>query len=463
MARGRAFGSHVAGAVALVVAVMLSILGAAPPPVDAAETVPNPIVEGPIQGGIKPNPWNASTFALSTGDYDYREDEYFFSGTATDLSSGNTRPYKSRMLVRLPKDGKKFNGTILVDWVNVTNGQDWEYNWWPTAYDYVMREGFGVVAVSAQRIGVEHLRQWDPKRYATLYHTNDDYSFDIYAQAMKALRDGKRNATSTLYPKAVDPALGYDVKYIVAGGVSQSASRLTSFINGGYNRGGLVDAYNIERGGGPFEDLSTFVFHLNEETGFAGTVGSPKPEDSDSYVFWEEAGTSHHPKEWWDYTWATMQRDLYAPGLPDPVNTACSVNRGTMGYSVRAMTHHTQRYLETGKVPPSAPRIARTEDGEDLERDEDGHVVGGLRHPFIEVPVATNTANFDNRDCVNWGRYAPWSDEKIRSRYASHSTYVAKVRRWAQHEVARGWLLPADRDEAIEQALAFTAPWESAE
>lgn len=444
---------------ALLLVVGLSIGAGAPTPAVANETVPNPIVEGPIQGGLKPNPWNASTFALTTDDYDYREDEYFFSGTATDLSTGSTRPYKSRMLVRLPKDGKEFNGTILVDWVNVTNGQDWEYNWWPTAYDYLMREGFGVVAVSAQRIGVEHLRQWDTKRYATLFHTHDDFSFDIYAQAIKALRDGDRNATSALYPKAVDPALSYDVKHIVAGGVSQSASRLTSFINRGYNRGGLIDAYNIERGGGPFTDLSTFIFHLNEETGFAGTVRGPKPPDSDSYVFWEEAGTSHHPKEWWDYTWATMQRDLYAPGLPDPVNAACSVNRGTMGYSVRAMLHHTQRYLTTGKLPPSAPRIERTEDG-GLVRDEDGHVVGGLRHPFIEVPVATNTANFSTRDCPNWGRYEPWTDEKITARYPTHGEYVDKVRRWANHEVSRGWLLRSDRDLAIEEAAAFTAPWD---
>ena len=58
---------------------------------------------------------------------------------------------------------------------------------------------------------------------------------------------------------------------VVVTGASQSASQLTGFINAGYNRGN-VDAYVITRGGGPFEDLTTPVFHLNEENQDADTA-----------------------------------------------------------------------------------------------------------------------------------------------------------------------------------------------
>src|SRR5438552_2673774 len=72
------------------------------PAVATAAAVPNPVVWGPIQGGIRGFPANASTYPLSGPGYDYTENEYFFSGTATDLANGETAPYVTRMLVRMP-------------------------------------------------------------------------------------------------------------------------------------------------------------------------------------------------------------------------------------------------------------------------------------------------------------------------------------------------------------------------
>ena len=68
----------------------------------AAAGVPNPTVYGPIHGGIRGYMWNHSLFPLDTPAYHYSEHEYFFSGTATDLSTGAQAPYESRMFVRLP-------------------------------------------------------------------------------------------------------------------------------------------------------------------------------------------------------------------------------------------------------------------------------------------------------------------------------------------------------------------------
>src|SRR6185312_15507463 len=74
-----------------------------------AAGVPNPVVWGPIEGGVHGSPANASTYPLSGPGYDYTENEYFFSGTATNLSNGETAPYVTRMLVRMPRDPKNFN------------------------------------------------------------------------------------------------------------------------------------------------------------------------------------------------------------------------------------------------------------------------------------------------------------------------------------------------------------------
>jgi hypothetical protein len=199
--------------------------------------VPNPVVWGPIQGGIRGFPGNASTYPLSGPGYDYTENEYFFSGTATNLSNGLTASYVTRMLVRVPRDPAKFNGILLVDWPNVTDQEDFEFTWWAPAHTYLMQQGYGYAIISAQQVGVNHLKLWDPARYALLSHPGDSYAQDMFAQGIKALRDPQDNGTSPQYPNVVDPTGGLHVRYVVAGGVSQSAGELATFINNGYNRG----------------------------------------------------------------------------------------------------------------------------------------------------------------------------------------------------------------------------------
>jgi len=78
-----------------------------------ASAVPNPAVQGPIEGGVHGYAWNHSLFPLSTKAWNYTEREYFYSGMATNLAQGASAPYESRMLVRLPSDPRKFNGTVV--------------------------------------------------------------------------------------------------------------------------------------------------------------------------------------------------------------------------------------------------------------------------------------------------------------------------------------------------------------
>ncbi len=334
--------------------------------------VPNPTVEGPIEGGVRGYPWNKSLFDLEKPDYS--EKEYFFGGVATNLSSGLTAPYKSRMLVRLPRDPKDFSGTVTVEWLNVTGQNDLETSW-PPAGEYMMEQGVGYVGVSAQLAGVccgpTTLKGWDATRYATLVHPGDEFSFDIFSQAIEALSDPAHNATTPGSPKQIDPMLGLEAEHIVANGASQSAGRLTTHVNDGYNRGG-IDLYTITRGGGPYDDFSTPIFQLNEEG-----LGELQP-DSDSYRAWEEAGTAHAPAAWWNYVWAELQRDHVGAPAPDALNVACAVNRGSVDYSARALAFWTEEYFKNGTLPPSVPRIERDENG-DVVRDE--HGAGRRRNP----------------------------------------------------------------------------------
>ena len=68
----------------------------------------------------------------------------------------------------------------------------------------MLQDGFALVGVSAQRVGVEgpsaelaalgmvspSLKGNDPERYGDLQHPGDDFSYDIYTQARAARRAG---------------------------------------------------------------------------------------------------------------------------------------------------------------------------------------------------------------------------------------------------------------------------------
>ena len=136
-------------------------------------------------------------------------------------------------MVRKPLDPKRFNGRVVVEWYNVSAGQDIDFCW-GGSYEYLMREGYVWVGVSAQRVGIKQLNAWDSARYGELSAeaSNDDpaggtlddrgdvLSWDIFGQVgVAVLNDSGPN----------DPLAGLSVKQIIAAGESQSALRLTSY------------------------------------------------------------------------------------------------------------------------------------------------------------------------------------------------------------------------------------------
>jgi hypothetical protein len=416
-----------------------------------AKTVNSPTVYGPIEGGVWGYPWNHSLFPLKAKGYDYTEQEFFFSGNAEDLSSRLTAPYESRMLVRLPRNRKKFSGLVLVEWLNVTGQSDLE-TVWPTTGQYLMRHGIGYVGVSAQEAGVccgpTTLKGWDPRRYAALVHPEDTFSYDIFSQALRALRDPKHNGTTSLDPTPPDPMRGMKVKKLIATGASQSSLYLTTFVNDHYNRG-MIDLYVITRGGGAYNDFSTPIFQLNEENSQA-----PQP-DNPHYRVWEEAGTAHAPAAWWGYISKEQQRDELLPGTADAVNTACSVNHGSVDYSSRAMSTAVSKFLASGRLPASQQRV-KVDGSGNIVRDANGLAEGGVRQPFVQVPVGYNSSE----GCPLWGTYTPWSAAKIKSLYPTHKDYLRKLKAAADSDVKAGTLLAEDRADVLRKGKAFTAPWD---
>ena len=164
--------------------------------VQATEPNPDLIVasggQGQASGGMR----------YDTTQFGYDEREYFFDGTAKAYGPVSSPPasYRSRMIVWTPRDPSKFNGTTVVEWAEVSDFGQFELTV-ELNYESSMleQEGYAFVLVSAESRGIcDHtpegactgwsLQGADPGRYGSLHHPGDAYSFDIFSQAMQAIK-----------------------------------------------------------------------------------------------------------------------------------------------------------------------------------------------------------------------------------------------------------------------------------
>jgi len=275
-----------------------------PPAAEAG--APDPTITGPIPATVTPGDPSRDYPFLATdvnlAKYGYVEQEYFMQGTASQYTTptGATgtitstgHPYKTRLLVRRPISDSAFNGTVILEWYNVTNGFDVEPDWLQT-HNYLLEHGYAWIGVSAQRVGVNYLQTWSPAgRYATLdvtvggTITDDSLSYDIYSQAGQAI----------LNPTGVNLLPGLTVQTLIADGESQSASRLATYINsvhplnpiyrGFFLHSTLSNSIRTDLG-----DEKVFKFLTETDVVELGEAAIRRP-DTPTFVTWEIAGTSH--------------------------------------------------------------------------------------------------------------------------------------------------------------------------
>jgi len=240
---------------------LLPVLGLASSAGPAAATADSPTVTPASGGAGVPLVFGHFGDVAAIG---YKTAEFFVSGnahsytTAVALTSDGkwnsisadptTAAYKTRVIVHTPKNAGRFNGTVYVEWLNVTGGVDASPDWVQSHIE-VTRQVAAYVLVSAQFVGVNQLinggaAPGDPARYGSLVHPGDSYSYDIFSQAGQAVCDGA--LLGGLVPERV-----------LALGQSQSAGRLATYIDAIQP---LVDVYDgflvHSRGSGGSASLS---------------------------------------------------------------------------------------------------------------------------------------------------------------------------------------------------------------
>ena len=152
-----------------------------------------------------------------------------------------------------------------------------------------MRNGYAWIGVSAQRVGVDHLRRWSPARYGSLDVTHagaiedDALSYDIFSAVGRIAR-GSGDA---------DVLGGLKAGRVFATGHSQSAGRLSVYLNNVHPRDPVFDAVVVHGGGRRIrQDQDVKVWKLMAEGDMVGRAATRQP-DTDTFRSWEVAGSSH--------------------------------------------------------------------------------------------------------------------------------------------------------------------------
>ncbi len=132
--------------------------------------------------------------AYDVADLGYGVHEFFVSGTAASYAGEGVKgeaDYTTRIVALTPNDSAKFNGTVIVEWLNVSGGIDAPAVWM-MAHREIVRDGYAYVGVSAQKVGVDggqtitgidmSLKTQNAERYSSLHHPGDAYAYDIFSQ-----------------------------------------------------------------------------------------------------------------------------------------------------------------------------------------------------------------------------------------------------------------------------------------
>ncbi|MBK6740368.1 MAG: hypothetical protein IPG64_22280 [Haliea sp.] len=416
----------------------------------------------------------------------YVEAEYTAVGTAVSYRSPNdltgdghwafepdgSAEYRTRILVRRPQNQSDFSGTVIVEWLNVSGGLDANVEW-VNLEEEITRMGHIWVGVSAQLIGVEGgpvlsggagkpgvagtgLKKLDPARYASLSHPGDGYSFDIFTQVARGLREGG-SAMGHMRPQ-----------HLIAAGESQSAFAMVTYYNGVQPLTQAFDGFLVHsRGAGslPMVGPGLYAFFTdslitipvilrtdgkapvmniqaeNDTTGFLNSMLVRLP-DSDTFRLWEIAGTSH----------GDSRLSVFGSGVP--VNCGLPINDGPQHFVAKAALHSLDAWLRTGVAPSTAQRLDMTPSNPpSLLRNVDGIVLGGVRTPQLDVPVDVLSGvpgpTPTKAACFTLGSTAPLSEERLAELYASPEDYMQRYAASTDAVIQAGFMLEADREAII--------------
>ncbi|MBL0405669.1 hypothetical protein JKG68_17025 [Microvirga aerilata] len=453
----------------------------------AGPTAPLPsAVEAPAIG----TPMSATVMPLQASGY--VESEYFIRGQASryritdpmhdaqQIDSGN--PYTTRVLVRRPTDLARFNGTVVVEWLNVSLDQDIDFVFGATR-ELLVRDGYAWIGVSAQRNGLAAMKRWNPARYDALSVAasnvdpangrevdpadssimavgGDVLAWDIFSHV------GRLAAAST--PELLG---GLRVKRLIAASESQSTLKVSTYYNAIQPLHRVYDGFLFYDRSGPLRtDVDAKTIAIGTEI-FTFLLGQPPQDDTDHQRWWEVNGASHFSlDEMQNYVDPFIVRDATfrgpdgkALGVTDltmgkgPCTPASLYSRVPNGDIMKAALKSLNTWISGGPAPANTARfVVDDQSRPQYVRDANGEILGGIRTAARDAPIATNAGIGKGPGfCGPSGHHVDFTPAQLCERYGSHDAYVARVRAIVNANVRDRVLLPEEAQRTVDEAKAL--------
>ena len=186
-------------------------------------------------------------------------------------------------------------------------------------------------------------------------------------------------------------------------------------------------------------------------------------------VSYEVAGSSHSAA---DIPGRPMDTLMFAPipdmmkagaqlggaaGSPNLIPLGAKPNDFTWAPLVRGAYHNLTLWARGGIKPPRASGI-KLDAKLEIVRDVNGNALGGLRSPYIDVPVASHTGYLTAGGMGGvTGAKTAFTAEKLKILYRDQSDYAAKFGAATDRLLAERWILPEDAD-AMKAAAKLPTP-----
>lgn len=393
----------------------------------------------------------------------YVEEEYLVSGKGR---------YTTRILVRRPSDPYRFSGTVQIEALSAGNERA---RIWDMAWPYLADAGDVWVGLTVSPASVEALKTFDAQRYGKLDIARDELRFDILAETAWMLRQPGGGLVATLaFDEKSDTIRG--LLRLHAVGMDGAGCFLADMLaHGHHDRArrpdgrGVIDGYLIgscvsgEKLQAP-KDLIP-VMQLVTETEFLKGPDAVKkllamrqPDlnlPAGRYRWYEVAGTSRQSRADLFSTVAYQTgRAAAAPNCPEVPERSSA-----LATFVRAALFSLDRWPRLGAHAPPGAQFQL--DGEAIQRDEHGNAMGGVRSPWLDVPVSTYLASAETQPddaCGSLGRDVPFPRAKLATLYKDRADYVGKVQDNLIRLVNTFYLNGSDADAVLKEIGAASIP-----
>ena len=382
--------------------------------------------------------------------FKYEATEYFVTGVA------NGQPYKTRLVVRRPAESTRFSGIVLAESMH-PSGNAWMFHF---THAYTMTAGH--VAVEVVTSDPAQFVAFNAPRYKDL-SIQPGQANEILAQVGALLRSKQPS----------NPLAGLPVRRMILAGTSASAGVLINYLPAHmvYRLGDMkpiYDGFLPTSNGANLRSVDVPMIQVPTTTeAMRGVVPTRQDGDApgDQFRVYEFAGMAHLD---------TRNVEAFKP---NPCKYPISLFPLSTYMSVAL--HHLVQWVDAGTVPPRADRMLvdrnAANDGSLIALDEFGNPRGGIRSPYVDVPVTKygvpnegavpatpNTvpwvalrgdAGIDQL-CRLTGYQLALSSAELKKLYGSKAAYLTKVQQRVDELTRQGWSLPLYKEQILADAAA---------